>query len=530
MTTAKTTMIPFHIIGSGSIGLLWAASIRSALTSYPLTVLLRSHHQPRLMKLSRNDYTKKDVENGEVTLHRTDASSSPEIVVSPQTQHYVPSQDPSPQQQQQQQQQHHHHQQFIRVAVSQHYHGSHNKATNNDNNDSNDNRQNSKSLLAHIPAQLILPWRTSDTALESQQPTNIKSNYHPTRKSPNQVIQNLMVATKAYQAVEAVESVLERLLSVKEDEEDDDTTETGEGSSVAATATTSSNATRNIILLCNGALSVQEKLEKVIQKKRQELSQQYPQRQLPRTNLVLATTTHGAYPQPQQPPPLLPDLDSSTYHIVHAGFGKTFVDDTMPVGLAHVWMEPGCGLNTTMVSRAEMKLVLWQKLAANCVINPLTALLNCPNGELLMEPNMPEIAHQVVDEISQVANLVVAAAAAAEMINDAEKEEEDNGQEKNNHHPQPQQQQQPSSHPPHHALSRPALLQFVYQVIQDTMYNQSSMLQDVRNQQRTEIDHLNGYIVQKGKSLGVDCPANDDLWHRILELTARQNRNKNNKT
>ena len=37
-----------HILGAGSIGLLWASSIRSAIPDYPVTLLLRDHHRKRL--------------------------------------------------------------------------------------------------------------------------------------------------------------------------------------------------------------------------------------------------------------------------------------------------------------------------------------------------------------------------------------------------------------------------------------------------------------------------------------------------
>jgi ketopantoate reductase len=41
-------MEPIHVLGGGSIGLLFASSIRMAFPSYPLTMLLRKHHEPRL--------------------------------------------------------------------------------------------------------------------------------------------------------------------------------------------------------------------------------------------------------------------------------------------------------------------------------------------------------------------------------------------------------------------------------------------------------------------------------------------------
>ena len=69
-------------------------------------------------------------------------------------------------------------------------------------------------------------------------------------------------------------------------------------------------------------------------------------------------------------------------------------------------------------------------------------------------------------------------------------------------------------------LDELSLRQFVGQVIDDTKHNKSSMLQDVLHQKQTEIDHLNGYIVRKGREMGIECPENDDLLSRILEISS----------
>ena len=62
------------------------------------------------------------------------------------------------------------------------------------------------------------------------------------------------------------------------------------------------------------------------------------------------------------------------------------------------------------------------------------------------------------------------------------------------------------------------LRNFVNQVIDDTRLNKSSMYQDILSKRQTEIDHLNGYIVRKGREVGVECPTNEDIYHRIKEL------------
>ena len=46
---------------------------------------------------------------------------------------------------------------------------------------------------------------------------------------------------------------------------------------------------------------------------------------------------------------------------------------------------------------------------------------------------------------------------------------------------------------------------------------QPSLLQDVLKGRRTEIDHLNGYVLRRGEALGIATPANRTL-HALVKL------------
>ncbi|EKT53536.1 2-dehydropantoate 2-reductase [Providencia sneebia] len=112
----------------------------------------------------------------------------------------------------------------------------------------------------------------------------------------------------------------------------------------------------------------------------------------------------------------------------------------------------------------------WRKLAVNCVINPLTVLYDCKNGELM--------AHQVhieklITEINQVISM--------EGFH-ADKEQ---------------------------------LADYIYSIIHSTANNYSSMLQDVRNKRRTEIDYITGYLIKQARMHGLDTPENDRIYHLI---------------
>ncbi|MCS6152271.1 2-dehydropantoate 2-reductase [Shewanella baltica] len=118
---------------------------------------------------------------------------------------------------------------------------------------------------------------------------------------------------------------------------------------------------------------------------------------------------------------------------------------------------------------------LWQKLAVNAAINPLTALYQCPNGKLA-EPDFSEMINSIIDELVMVA--------AHDGV----------------------------------SLDQSFLHDRVYQVIRLTAGNFSSMHQDIAHQRRTEIDQINGYICERAQAHGLSAPVNTELWTRVKQL------------
>jgi 2-dehydropantoate 2-reductase len=53
------------------------------------------------------------------------------------------------------------------------------------------------------------------------------------------------------------------------------------------------------------------------------------------------------------------------------------------------------------------------------------------------------------------------------------------------------------------------MLNLTIEVISDTRDNFSSMLQSLQNGKKTEIDSINGFIVEKGRIFGVETPLNE---------------------
>jgi 2-dehydropantoate 2-reductase len=61
------------------------------------------------------------------------------------------------------------------------------------------------------------------------------------------------------------------------------------------------------------------------------------------------------------------------------------------------------GFEAEAVPAAQVDSLLWGKLAVNCGINPLTALLRVPNGELLRRPDALAVLDAAATECAAVA-------------------------------------------------------------------------------------------------------------------------------
>jgi 2-dehydropantoate 2-reductase len=118
---------------------------------------------------------------------------------------------------------------------------------------------------------------------------------------------------------------------------------------------------------------------------------------------------------------------------------------------------------------------LWIKLAINCGYNALSALTRGRYGFLLAQPEVRRIMRDVVEEIE-----AVAAARGVRIPDDR-------------------------------------LLETVYGVAAAMPGQTSSTEQDIARGQRTEIDHLNGYIARTGEALGVPTPVNRTL-HGLVKV------------
>ena len=59
------------------------------------------------------------------------------------------------------------------------------------------------------------------------------------------------------------------------------------------------------------------------------------------------------------------------------------------------------------------------------------------------------------------------------------------------------------------------LTEYIAGIIQNTANNYSSMLQDIRNNRRTEIDYITGFLIKQARAHGLSTPENDRLYHLV---------------
>lgn len=126
----------------------------------------------------------------------------------------------------------------------------------------------------------------------------------------------------------------------------------------------------------------------------------------------------------------------------------------------------------------DIKPALWRKLAVNAAINPLTAILNCRNGELLAAQFQQKIRNIVTE---------VCAIAALEGV----------------------------------TLEPEPTLQHVQQVMQATATNYSSMQQDKANNRQLELEAIIGYILHLAQQHRLPAPENLALWQALQPYQGR---------
>lgn len=183
--------------------------------------------------------------------------------------------------------------------------------------------------------------------------------------------------------------------------------------------------------------------------------------------VALGVTSHGA-------------TLSGPGHVTHAGTGPTRIgfpgscagSDVSRLKATSALLTKS-GIETEPVS--NIIAYVWHKLLVNVGINALTAIYDCPNGQLFENEDARNRMGRAVEEAAMVAR---AKGIAIE----------------------------------------PNPLKTVLAVCQATGNNISSMLQDVQKKRPTEIDAINGAVVEEARILGVPVPENEKLVREIKEI------------
>lgn len=179
--------------------------------------------------------------------------------------------------------------------------------------------------------------------------------------------------------------------------------------------------------------------------------------------VLIATTTHGA-------------LKISDTKLSHTGKGETQIGAYNTLGKKCEFMVDVLNHSLPRVTWNEhIQQALWQKLAINCAINPLTALEQCRNGDLAKDQYQAKLS-AIIKEVCAIMS--------AEGIN----------------------------------VSSHELGLTVKKVIIATAKNYSSMHQDIANRRRSEIDFITGYVIEMAKQHHIDTPENEALYQAIKQI------------
>ncbi|WP_169051465.1 2-dehydropantoate 2-reductase [Neptunomonas sp. XY-337] len=227
--------------------------------------------------------------------------------------------------------------------------------------------------------------------------------------SQTEAISHLLVATKSYQSVAAIQQIQPCL---------------EEGA--------------HVVLLQNGM----GQHEEVAQLCKQQ-------------TVYAALTTDGAFKE-------------TPVRVVWAGVGETFIGRLSGASGERLFEDiPDVAIVDNILQQ------LWCKVAINAAINPLTALHDCRNGDLIRCAELRQKMEAVCEEVEKIA------AALAQ------------------------------------PLFREGLFTRACAVAQATAQNYSSMHQDIHHKRQTEIEYMTGFLCRKADDLGLEVPVNQYLYQQI---------------
>lgn len=174
-------------------------------------------------------------------------------------------------------------------------------------------------------------------------------------------------------------------------------------------------------------------------------SQQAVAAAFPTLSVYAASSTEGAY-------------RAGAAHVVHAGLGRTLIGPLQGPAADWAGRFSAAGLEAEVATPIDWHLA--NKLRVNALINPLTVVHDCRNGELLERPAALEQMRRLGAETD------AALAAAGYDFNDS-------------------------------------AFAVACQVARATAANYSSMYQDARAGRRLELDYISGYLLRLGQQNGV---------------------------
>jgi 2-dehydropantoate 2-reductase len=192
-----------------------------------------------------------------------------------------------------------------------------------------------------------------------------------------------------------------------------------------------------------------------------------------RPNYMLGVVTHVVFPL-------------GGFQALHTGFGTTALC-MLPKGTSTEYWAPASRYLMSTLTRipvlaavgfpeVNLKQLQLERLAVNAIVNPLTVLFNCYNGDLLHNFAISNVMHLLISEISLILRSL------------------------------PELQDLPNVSK---RFSPGRLRELVLAVASTTSQNVSSMLRDVKAGRETEIDYINGYILKRARELGLECGMND---------------------